>query len=82
MTDLKVAAGYASSRESLLFVIDPDANFMQRGAPLQWLSTAPFEEEYLLPPCTYLQPTGRRQRIELTDEQSCTIVEVTPHVGS
>ena len=80
--DLKVAAGFAAARTSLLLVINTDVSFMQRGAALQWLSTAPFEQEYLLPPCTYLEPTGRKQIIELTGVQACTVVEVVPHAGS
>ena len=79
--DLAVAAGFAAARTSLLFVINTDLSFMQRGAPLQWLSTAPFEQEFLLPPCTYLEPTGRKHTIELESGQVYTIVEVTPYLG-
>ena len=86
--DLQVAAGFASSRAPLLFVINTDASFMQRGVAMQWLSTAPFELEYLLPPCTYLEPTGRKQVIELRagiadgvqGQERCTVVEVVPQM--
>ena len=86
--DLQVAAGFASSRAPLLFVINTDASFMQRGVAMQWLSTAPFELEYLLPPCTYLEPTGRQQVIELRagvadgvqGQERCTVVEVVPQM--
>ena len=51
---------------------------MERGADLAWLSTAPNEQEWLYPPCTYLKPTGRSQRVKVTDELYCLVVEVTP----
>ena len=53
--NLEVAAGFASSRTSLLLVINSDVSFMQCGVALQWLSVVPSEQEYLLPPCTYVR---------------------------
>ena len=81
-TDLEVAAGFASSRSSLLFLVRADGAFMQRGASLQWLSTAPFEQEVLYPPYTYLKPTGRTQVVELAGGQTCRVVECEPHFGA
>ena len=80
-SDENVAIRYGMSKNSLVFKVVA-SSFMQRGASLKWLSTAPFEEEYLFPPCTYLKPTGRKQDIVLANEQACTVVEVTPHFGS
>ena len=57
-------------------------SFMQRGADLAWLSTAPHEQEYLYPPCTFLQPTGRTQRVKLSNEVHIHVLEMTPHIGS
>ena len=80
-TSLATAAGFAAARNALVQVITTKT-FMQRGADLAWLSTAPHEQEYLYPPCTYLKPTGRVQRVELTDALRCVVVEVAPHMGS
>jgi len=79
---LDEAVGFASSCTSLLLLINSDVSFMQGGVALQWVSVVPFEQEYVLPPCTYLEPTGRRQTIDLPSQQACTVVEVVPHVGS
>ena len=79
--NLETAARFASSRTPLLFMVSA-RSFMQRGASLQFLSCFPHEQEVLYAPCTYLRPTGRVQSVELNDDCRCTIVEVTPHVGS
>ena len=79
--DLALAARFAAAKTSLLFVMS-DSSFMQRGASLQWLSTMPHEDEYLYPPCTYVQPTGRKQSIQVTDQVECIVLEVTPQFRS
>ena len=56
-----MAASFAHSRASLLLLVNTEGAFMQRGASLVWLSTAPHERECVFPPCTYLKPTGRTQ---------------------
>ena len=78
---LASAAQFAASRTSLIFLITT-RSFMQCGASLRFLSCFPHEEEYCYPPCTYLRPTGRWQRVELNGTQHCTVIEVTPHVGT
>jgi hypothetical protein len=77
-TDLKVAVRFASSHSSVLFLINSDIDFMQRPVSVRWLSTMPFEDEHLCPPCTRLAPTGRAQVIRLFVGQTCTVVEVEP----
>ena len=79
--DLATAARFATSRSSLLFLITA-RSFMQRGASLRFLSCFPSESEYAYPPCTYLRPTGRWQRVELSDMSQCVVMEVTPQFGS
>jgi hypothetical protein len=75
-TDIKTAAFYSISKESLIFKIVTKHN-LERGADLQWLSAFPAEKEILYPPLTYLHPTGRTQVVEV-DDHRFTIVEVTP----
>lgn len=78
-TDVAVAAAYSASAESLLFKFRV-GNFMQYGAELQWLSAFPAEAEVLYPPLTYLQPTGRVERLSI-GHSNFTIVEVEPHLS-
>jgi hypothetical protein len=75
-TDIETAVSYSISRESLIFKITTE-NQLQRGADLQWVSAFPGEAEILYPPLTYLQPTGRKEVIEV-DAHCFTIVEVRP----
>ena len=79
--DLPTAARFAAGREAMLFLVTAKS-FMQRGAALDFLSCLPHEREVCFPPCTYLKPTGRTQRVELPGELRCVVIEVTPHVGS
>ena len=78
---LETAARFATSREAFLFLITVKS-FMQGGASLEFLSCMPHEREVCYPPCTYLKPTGRLQRLELPGKLQCVVAEVTPHVGS
>lgn len=78
-TDVAVAAAYSASAESLLFKFRV-GNFMQYGAELQWLSAFPAEAEVLYPPLTYLQPTGRVERLSI-GKSNFTVVEVEPHLS-
>jgi len=80
-SELKVAVRYSLSRHSLLFkLVCP--NFMSIGAELHWLSAFPGEAEVLFPPLTYLQPTGRTDRVDAVDRDgnpvTFTVVEVIP----
>jgi hypothetical protein len=82
-TDLRVAVRYSLSRHSVLLKVSAP-NFMSLGADLQWLSAFPGEAEMLFPPLTYLQPTGRTDRVDAMDSNgnpvTFTIVEVTPYI--
>ena len=39
--------------------------FMERGAPLRWLSAFPGESEYLYPPLTLIKPTGVEETFDI-----------------
>ncbi len=69
------------SRNSVLLKVVPP-NFMSLRADLQWLSAFPGEAEMLFPPLTYLQPTGRTDRVDAVDcngrRVTFTVVEVEP----
>jgi hypothetical protein len=75
-TSIKTAVEYSLSSDSLIFMI-VTRNSLQRGAGVEWLSAFPTEEEIVFSPLTFLQPTGRRQVVELNGMRF-TIVEVTP----
>lgn len=74
-TDVKVAASYSLSGDSLLFRVRVE-NFMQYGAELQWLSAFPSEAEILYPPLTYLEPTGMSEVVEFPGGVVFKIYEV------
>ncbi|KAL3926142.1 MAG: hypothetical protein SGPRY_003439, partial [Prymnesium sp.] len=67
-SDLRVAAQYGVSDNSLLFKIKV-SNFLQYGANLQWLSAFPDEAEVCYPPLTYLQPTGKTQVVSVVGKR-------------
>ena len=75
---MEVAIHYGLSQDSLLFHLKVD-NFMHYGADLQWVSAFPGEGEVLYPPLTYLQPTGRLQRIYV-GKNCLKVVEVHPSI--
>ena len=82
-TNPAVAVRYSLSPNSLLFkIVAP--NFMACGAELQWLSAFPGEAEVLFPPLTFLQPTGRTDRVEAADRNGnpvvITVIEITPYI--
>ena len=82
--DPAVAVAYGSSACSLLFKITTHS-FMDRGVDLVWCSAFPGESEYLFPPLTYLQPTGRRKVVPIgrgDDAVEFTVVELTAHFPS
>ena len=65
--------------EATLLLKIASRSFMDRGADLRFLSAFPGEAEYLFPPLTYLQPTGRRTRVLVgADKVEVTVVEVVP----
>jgi hypothetical protein len=71
---LKTALFYSHSNQSIIFRI-VTRSFMERGADLEWISVFPRERECLFPPCTFLSPTGRTQKIG-----KFTVVEITPRL--
>lgn len=78
-SDFRVALMTYSNKAQvrLLFKIVTQS-FMDRGADLTYLSAFPGETEFLYPPMTYLQPTGRQERFETPEGVAFTIVEVSP----
>ena len=83
-SDIRIAAQYSMSPDSLLFKI-VNHSFMSIGADIDWLSTFPGEGEFLYPPLTYLQPTGRSASgISIKKGREVlnfTVVEVQPYLG-
>ena len=77
--DLATAVQFCMSKRSLIFCIQTK-NKLQRGVDMWWISAFPGESEILFPPLTYLQPTGRRQIVEI-DGMHFTIVEVSPTIA-
>ena len=82
-SDLSVALEYSASKSALLLRLNT-ASFMERGADLQWLSAFPGEVEFLYPPLTFLQPTGREEEV-LAEVGGASpieyrVIEVTPHI--
>ena len=81
-TQLEQSANPNRSGSALLFRVLV-SNMMQRGADLAYLSVSPNEKEYLYPPLSYLQPTGRRETISLTATgDTINVVEVRPRFAS
>jgi hypothetical protein len=81
--DISVAVRYSLSSFSLLFKIKAE-DFMRMGADLEWLSAFPQEAEFLYPPLTYLEPTGRTSGVSVErggQEFRFSIVEVIPVMG-
>jgi len=80
--DLKIAVQYSSgTNQALLFKLST-SSFMQRGADLQYLSAFPKEKEFLFPPLTFMQPTGRKRKLTVGQGQvAVTVVEVEPQMG-
>ena len=85
---LEVAVRYALSRaeedQALLLLKILVPSFVSSGADLGWVSAFPHEGEVLFPPLTFLQPTGRVDRLEAPRggrRVPITVVEVVPHVG-
>ena len=87
-SDLSIALQYSGGVKTRLIFKLLTSSFMERGAPLQFLSAFPDEVEYLYPPLTFLEPVpGQKETINVTlpDEDyevSFTIIEVIPHFSS
>jgi len=73
---LDVALGYSNNAERRLLMKVATDNFMDRGADIQYLSAFPNEAEFLYPPMTFLQPTGKEEKMEV-DGVTFTILEVS-----
>ena len=56
-------------------------SFMQRGASIKSFSCFPSEDEFLYPPLTYLQPTGKQTSIAYKN-RIVNVIEVVPQFGS
>mmetsp|Transcript_25532 Transcript_25532/g.51264 ORF Transcript_25532/g.51264 Transcript_25532/m.51264 type:complete len:93 (-) Transcript_25532:59-337(-) len=75
-SDPAIAVAYGQSEHSLLFRI-VSRSFMSRGADIGFLSAFPEEQEYLYPPLTFLQPTGRREVVKIDPHSTGRAVEFT-----
>lgn len=73
---LDVALGYSNNAERRLLIKVATDSFMDRGADIQYLSAFPNEAEFLYPPMTFLQPTGKEEKVEV-DGVTFTILEVS-----
>jgi hypothetical protein len=73
---LDVALGYSNNAERRLLMKVATDSFMDRGADIQYLSAFPNEAEFLYPPMTFLQPTGKEEQMEV-DGVTFTILEVS-----
>ena len=56
-------------------------NVLDRGASMAFVSAFPQEAEYLYPPLTFMQPTGRTETVEV-GECSFTVIEVEPRLAA
>ena len=80
-----IAIAYGHSEHSVLFRV-VSRSFMSQGADISFLSAFPGEREYLYPPLTFLQPTGRREVVNISTSRdagnmtSFTVVEVEPQM--
>jgi len=81
-SDLSVALRYSASRtitsDHVLLRLITDS-FYDRGPNVSFLSAFPSEAEYLFPPLTYLQPTGRTETVAACG-MSYQVVDVKPRV--
>ena len=80
-SDLNVALRYSDRAASRLLFKVLTHSFIERGADLRFLSAFPDEVEYLYPPLTFLQPTGREDTVTVGDVEY-SVVEVVPHFAS
>jgi len=54
-------------------------SFFNRGPDISFLSAFPAEAEFLFPPLTYLQPTGRTHTVEI-DGATFDVIDVKPNL--
>jgi len=76
-----VALEYATSQSPLLIKLTT-TSFMDRGADISWASAFPGEREFLYPPLTFMQPTGRKEVVTFTyaDDDSPTGMKASDHM--
>ena len=65
LDDVQVALNYSKENDHRVIFKIVTHGFMERGAPLQWLSAFPGESEFLYPPLTYLKPTGVEETFDI-----------------
>jgi hypothetical protein len=76
-SNLAVAMQYSCSQEhAVLMRLVTDFN---RGPDISFLSAFPTEAEFLFPPLTYLQPTGRTQKVQV-DGTTFEVIDVKPNL--
>jgi hypothetical protein len=78
-SNLAVAMQYScSNRHAVLMRLVTDS-FFNRGPDISFLSAFPTESEFLFPPLTYLQPTGRTQKVHV-DGTTFEVIDVKPNL--
>jgi len=81
---IDVALAYSDNAEKRLLFKVATSSFMERGADLQFLSAFPGEVEFLYPPLTYLQPTGKEELVSYEPKGTAPVeyrvIEVRPHI--
>jgi len=78
-SELSVAMAYCASQRSAVLMRLVTDNFFNRGPDISFLSAFPAEAEFLFPPLTYLQPTGRTQKVAV-DGTTFDVIDVRPNV--
>lgn len=79
-SNLAVAMRYSrSQRHAVLMRLETDS-FINRGPDISFLSAFPAESEFLFPPLTYLQPTGRTHDVQV-DGTTFEVIDVKPSMS-
>jgi hypothetical protein len=78
-SNLAVAMQYSCSRKHAVLMRLVTDSFFNRGPDISFLSAFPQEAEFLFPPLTYLQPTGRTQRVQV-DGTIFEVIDVKPNL--
>jgi hypothetical protein len=78
-SNLAVAMQYSCSQRHAVLMRLMTNSFFNRGPDVSFLSAFPQEAEFLFPPLTYLQPTGRTQRVQV-DGTTFDVIDVKPNL--
>jgi hypothetical protein len=78
-SNLAVAMQYSCSQKHAVLMRLVTESFFNRGPDISFLSAFPTEAEFLFPPLTYLQPTGRTQEVQV-DGTTFEVIDVKPNL--